>query len=419
MRHRRISDDQLIDVAQRHAFDFFANPAHWRPMGVLDRDSTTSPISSAATGFGFAAFAVGVERGWIKRTDALERLRTVAANLRASEQSNDAFAAGKNGFFYHFLCPDTGRRIWKSELSSIDTALLAAGLLWAGAYFDDAELSEHVEVLTDAIDWNWMRHGQRRISHGWHPHGKSSGRFMKYHWHGYNEALLLQPLALGSRTHPVPADCYDAWLEDYTIETHYGQTYIFCGPLFTHLFPICFLDLRGRHDAFTAEHGFDYHANAERATRMQSTYAGANPDGFASYAADCFGVTASDGPHLGEHNGRRYYTYHARSVPCGPDDGTICAPMTAAALPLCPDVVLPAMQNFHQRGLLNRTFNDTFPWVAPDLLGVDVGPTVLMIENHRSGLMWDLSREIPQVQTGLDRCGFSPAPTVGVHAAAH
>ena len=388
-------DDDLAALMQRQAWRFFADAGQWCPAGVRDRNrpGRGSPVSIASTGFGLVALAVGVERGWIGRAEALRRASLTLDTLLATDGSR------RRGIYFHFLDADTAERTWDCEASSVDTAILLAGAAVAAAYF--GELAGRVGELVDAADWAWLTNPDcRLIRHGWR------GRLLRYHWHGYNEALLLQLVVAGSGK--LTPGGYEAWLADYEVVD--GRAV--CGPLFTHQFPHCFADLRGRRDGFG-----DYFENARLATLAQRDYAAENPRRHAGYAADCFGISACDGPHLGRRrtdDGRvvHFRKYHARGVlPTDVDDGTINPAATVASLPFCPEVVYPALHHFHRRGSGLCTFNESFPggWTASETLGVEMGPALLMIENHRSGFVWELARQTPLMTRGLTACGFVEA----------
>ena len=422
-----MDDDALVADAHAAAWRFFAPAGRWAGGMVDDRSTPTSVKSAGATGFAAACLPIAVVNGWLSQTDAAQRFTDTLGAAEAAE--------GERGFFYHFYKRDGRTRAWRSELSSMDTALLVAGLLWAGAHFG-GELRRRAEALYHAVDWAWMAPGGPLLCHGWKPEhagGKRRG-FLRYHWHGYSEALLLYVLAAGSPTHPVGDDAYPAWLASYTTMHYGGQSYLYCGPLFTHHFPLCFLDLRGLHDAAcrprreAGDDGFDYLANARRATLAQRAYAVRNPKRFLGYGADSWGFTACDGPHSGRAvahlpGGPRdvhFRAYHARGAPRGPDDGTLAPWSAATSLPLAPDAVLPAMRRAGAREWRGTdahgwaaTHNPSYRptpgaagWVSPDHLAVDMGPLAIMLENHGTGLMWRLCREIPAAADGLRRCGF-------------
>ena len=420
--------DVELESVQREAFNYFL---HWtNPHNglVLDKTAPDWPASIAATGLALTVYPVAVERGFITRAAAI---KTVLATLRFfwnSQQGPEPDATGNHGFYYHFLDMETGRRAWQSELSTVDSTLLLAGALTAGRYFD-AQTTEEREVraLADALyrraDWPWAQDGGATVTHGWKP----EGGFLKWRWEGYDEALVLYILGLGSPTHPLPESSYAAWASTYRWERCYGYDYLYAGPLFTHQLSHIWVDFRGIQDAFMRSKGIDYFENSRRATYVQREYAIDNPLKFAHYGRHCWGLTASEGPGPDTITvagiERRFFDYVGRGVPYGPDDGTIAPWAVAASLPFAPEIVLPTLDYcIHDLELTksNRygfkaSFNPTYPgpcgnpygWVSPWHFGLNEGPTILMIENHRTGLLWRLMRDCPYVVTGLRRAGFT------------
>ena len=416
--------EQTLDQLQRAAFGYSlqaVNPANGL---VADTSRENSPSSIAVVGFALSAYPVAVERGWMARADAVKRSLSVLRFFHDSDQSGSPEATGFKGFYYHFLDMHSGARVWRSELSMIDTALLIAGVLTAGRYFlanttDEIELRELVDVLYRRVDWRWAQHGGTTINHGWKP---ESG-FLHYCWDGYSEAIVLYVLALGSPTHPIEADCYQAWTATYQWEHLYGYDVLYAGPLFVHQFSHAWIDFRGIRDRFMREKRCDYFENSRRATEVQREYARRNPHGFAGYDEHCWGLTACDGPshQLPElaHERRRLFGYAARGVPYGPDDGTLGGWAALASLPFAPKIALCAARNMLQRypEMLSdqqyaSSFNPTLAgadrgaWVSAGHFGLDQGIVVMMIENHRTQLIWGLMRDCPYVGTGLRRAGF-------------
>lgn len=422
----RDATDADLDRLQRQTFDYFVHEVD--PANGLTRDHAGAgvPCSIAAVGLGLAAYAVGVDRGWMTREEAagrtLQTLRTFADGPHGPEPD----ATGYKGFYYHFLDTRTARRAMKSELSTIDTTFLLAGALAAGAYFDGATEAERtIRTLSDCLyrraDWQWALNGGRTVSHGWTP----EGGFIPSRWEGYNEALLLYVLGLAAPDHPLPADSYPAWARTYEWKELYGHAHLYAGPLFIHQLSHVWVDFRGIRDEFMRGHDLDYFENSRRATLVQREYAIRNPRGFAGYGPDCWGVTASDGPGPTKRRAggvdREFFGYLARSVPDGPDDGTISPWAAVASLPFAPEVVRPAIRYMlerypdatHEYGF-RCCFNPTFTagygpqgWVSQNCYGIDQGPILLMLENHRTGFLWDLMRRCPHVRTGLLRAGFS------------
>ncbi len=425
--------DAVLEKLQRETFGYFlreTNPANGL---VIDKTEPNWPASIAAIGLALACYPVGVERGFMTRAAAAERTLATLRFFWNSPQGPDADATGYRGFYYHFLDMQTGRRAWQCELSTVDTTFLMAGALAAAAYFSsDDENENEIRLLGDAlyrrVDWRWAQDGGATVTHGWKP---KSG-FLPYRWEGYDEALLLYVLALGSPTHPVPAQSYAAWTATYRWEPGEApdgsQGYLYAGPLFTHQLSHVWIDFRGIQDAFMRDRGIDYFENSRRATYAQQRYAIENPRKFASYGSHCWGITASEGPgpdtRLIDGVERQFFDYVARGVPNGPDDGTLAPWAVVASLPFAPEIVLPTLDyciyqakltEFNSYGF-KASFNPSHPgepgnpygwWVSPWHFGLNQGPIVLMIENYRSGLLWELMRGCAYVASGLRQAGFT------------
>jgi len=421
-----LSDETLLDGLQRAAFGYFLRTLNPRNGLIADTSRENSPCSIAVVGFALSAYPVAVQRGWMARADAVERSLATLRFFHDSDQSGSPEATGYKGFYYHFLDMHTGARVWRSELSMVDTALLIAGALTAGRYFtantaDEIELRELVDVLYRRVEWCWAQDGEATIRMGWKP----ECRFLNYGWDGYSEAIVLYVLAAGSPTHPIEggSQCYEAWTATYQWENLYGYDFLYAGPLFVHQFSHAWIDFRGIQDRFMREKRCDYFENSRRATEVQREYARRNPRGFLGYDENCWGLTACDGPshHLPElaNERRRLFGYSARGVPYGPDDGTLAGWAALASLPFAPDIALCAVRNMLDRypetlsgPQYTSSFNPTLAsadrgtWVSTGHFGLDQGIVVMMIENHRTGLIWRLMRDCPYVGTGLRRAGF-------------
>jgi hypothetical protein len=399
------------------------------PVNGLVRDKTdpAAPSSIAAVGMNLATFPILVERGIIPRDFSammvLRKLRFFAQSLQGPEP----YATGHKGFYYHFLDIRTGRRVWQCELSTMDTALLMAGVLTVATYFDgeteeEAELRELADTLYRGVDWQWALNDGPALAHGWRP---ESG-FIPYRWTGYDEALLLYLLALGSPTYPIPPESYAAYCSTYAWKNIYGRELLYSGPLFTHQMSHLWVDFRGLRDAFMRDHHTDYFENTRQATYVQREYAVRNPLEFAGYGEHCWGFTACDGPgwarRMVDGVERTFYDYVARGAPYGPDDGTVAPWVVVSSLPFAPEIVGPTVRHLMTLDLgatrrygfkpsFNRTFavegSPTGWWVSPYHFGIDQGPVVLMVENYRTGLLWNIMRRCPAIVNGLRRAGFS------------
>ncbi len=393
---------------------------------MADNTKPGAPASIAAVGFALAVYPVGVERGWMTRTDAIGRTLAVLRFFWSSAQGTAPDATGHRGFYYHFLDMTTGRRAGLCELSTVDTSFLLAGMLAAAAYFDrDNQDEQQIRALADALyrraDWPWASHGGATVTHGWTP----EGGFLPYRWEGYDEAVLLYILGLGSPTFALPTESYAAWVSTYQWIEIYGYEFIFGGPLFIHQYSHIWLDFRGIQDAFARDKGIDYCENSRRATYVQREYAIRNPLEFVGYGENCWGLTASDGPGWTtrriEGIERSFFDYVARGAPYGPDDGTIAPWAVIASLPFAPEIVLPTIKHLQDaypqtagEYCFRCSFNPSFPneagddagWTSPYHYGINLGPVVLMCENYRSDFLWRLMRSCAYVRTGLQRAGF-------------
>lgn len=416
----------LLTDLQKESFAYFLNMVNPANGLVRDKTAADSPASIAAVGMALTIYPIGVERGFMDRRHAIDLTLAALHFFAASEQGTAPDATGYKGFYYHFLDMETGRRTWDCELSSIDTALLIAGVLAAAQYFDgddidEATIRELATMLYRRVDWRWMLAGTALLNHGYKP---KSG-FLKWYWEGYDEALILYVLALGSPTFPIERASYTAWTATFEWKTEYGIDYLYAGPLFIHQMSHLWLDLRGLQDDFMAAHDADYFENSRRATRVQQQYAIHNPMGFAHYSALCWGFTASDGPGNAVKTidgvRRRFYGYAARGVPYGPDDGTVAPWVAAASLPFAPEIVLPTIEFFHRLPLCHTdpygfkaSFSTTFRgpdddkagWVSPHHFGINEGPTVIMLDNYLHDFTWQRMRANPYLRTGLTRAGF-------------
>jgi hypothetical protein len=429
-----MSDWRTLDTAsqdflhnlQSASFGYFLDYANPENGLIADKTTPDSPCSIAAVGMALTAYPIAVERGFLSRMDAVTRVLKTLSFLADGEQSQSPNASGYRGFFYHFLDMNSGRRAWNCELSSLDTAILMAGILTAREYFkgessDEAGIRSRAESLYLRVDWNWMRADNDAICLGWTP----ERGFKRWHYKGYSEALILYLLALGSPSFPVPPSSYDAWLSTYRWRRIYGVDYLHAGPLFIHQLSHIWVDFRGIRDRFMRARDCDYFENSRRATLVQQAYAIRNPRGLAGYGEFCWGITACDGPGraMQTQNGRRrmFFDYTARGAPYGPDDGTIAPWAAAASLPFAPEIVLPTLAHFDHMGTCNATFTDdpsakkggSAPqksgWTSPHRFGIHEGPTVMMIENYRSGLIWSSMRDCAIMNEGLLRADFRAA----------
>ncbi len=407
--HAFTGDDEFLEYVQQTSFDYFwygANPVN----GLIpDRLPSAAPCSIAAVGFGLTAIGIGIDHGWISRTQGLERVRTTLSSLLNGPQGPEASGkTGYKGWFYHFLDMNTGVRYapYNSELSSIDTALLLAGVLYAKQYFDNTNSTEtEIRSMADAIynrvDWSWMARGTNAIAMGWKP---ESG-FLTANWIGYNEAMILYLLGLGSAGNSLPASAWDQWTSGYTWTNYANYSFIEFPPLFGHQYSHCWIDFRHIADAYMNNHNTTYFVNSRRATLAQRAYCIVNPLSRAGYSSNVWGLTACDGP-----NG-----YAARGAPPSQnDDGTIAPTAAGGSLVFTPEVSIPALRYFYSHFRRNvwtgygfrDAFNQGAQWWGPDEVGIDQGPIVIAIENYRTQKVWRRFMRNQEIQRGLQKAGF-------------
>jgi hypothetical protein len=432
---------QLVNDLEQRTFEWFWQSANPKTGLVPDSYPGHSFSSIAAIGFGLTAYGVGVERGYITRKQAIERtLATLRFFKQAPQSDSEDDATGDHGFYYHFLDMQTGKRAMRStELSTVDTTLLLGGVLFAESYYDrktpeEKEIRQLADAIYRNVDWTWIQPRKPLISMGWTPGGK----FIPADWKGYDEGMLVYILALGSPTHPVGPDAWQAWLSTNHLSwgTFQGQTFLNFAPLFGHQYTEVWVDFRGIRDAWSREHDLDYFENSRRAVYSQRSYAIANPGHWTGYGKNVWGLTASNGPGnfvvksaTGE---RKFDGYTARGAGLDyiSDDGTIAPTAAGGSIAFAPEIVIPALQEMKQRygqwiynpygfvDAFNPSFHTEtrqrtgklvpgFGWTDTLQLGIDQGPIVLMIENWRSDFVWKVMKKNPYVRKGLERAGFT------------
>ena len=422
----QILDDRDLNRLQLSTLQYYMHESN--PANGLIRDKTVqgTPASIAAVGLALASIPILVERKVVDREFAPELAMRRLRFFRDAPHGPEPDTTGYKGFYYHFLDMKTGRRAWECELSTLDTAFLIAGMLTCAAYFDqdceeEVALRELAEELYLRVDWQWALDGTSALTHGWRP---ETG-FIQHSYRGYDEALLLYILGLGSSSFPLSEENYAAYCSTYHWRTLYDREFLYSGPLFTHQLSHLWVDFREIQDKFMREHNSDYFKNTREATYIHREYAIQNPHGFAGYGEFCWGITASDGPGWNKRviNGveREFYDYIARGIPDGPDDGTLAPWVVLASLPFAPEIVIPTIDNMARMNVgvdsrygFKPSFNMTFAdpesptgwWVTPYHFGIDQGPIILMIENYRTGLIWEVMRRSPFIVNGLRRAGF-------------
>ncbi|HYG05000.1 MAG TPA: glucoamylase family protein [Stenotrophomonas sp.] len=431
----------LFGDIERRTFQFFWDTTNEVNGLTPDRFPSRPFASIASVGFALTAYPIGIENGWVSRNQAVDRTLTTLRFFRDVPVGPQRTGkAGYKGFYYHFLDMQQGRRYdsWV-ELSSVDTALLMMGVLFAQSYYDgddprEKEIRAIADTLYKRVDWTWLQQREPLISMGWFP---ESG-FINHDWMGYNEAMMLYVLALGSPTHPVDPDAWTVWTRTYNNDwgVYQGQEYLSFGPLFGHQYSHVWIDFRDIQDQYMRERGIDYFLNSRRATLAQRDYAIDNPMKWKEYGENVWGLTASDGPQntsqefRGEQRQFRHYSSRGAGLRENFDDGTIAPTAAISSIVFAPEVVIPATEEMHKRfgdylyssyGFLdsfNPSFNYDIPlktgrlvpdrgWVASDYIAIDQGPILTMIANYRNEFVWTVMKKNKYIRTGLERAGFT------------
>ncbi|MEO6260678.1 MAG: glucoamylase family protein [Thermoanaerobaculia bacterium] len=432
------SEAALLDDVELRTFHFFWDLADPQTQLIPDRAPTPAFSSIAAVGFGLTAYGIGAERGFVTREQAAERTLATLRSFQSMKQgSTPRGVSGYKGFYYHFLDMKTAERFETVELSTIDTTLLIAGALFTQSYFDrdnatESEIRSLAQSLYERIDWTFAQARPPAVSMGWSP----EGGLHTYDWNGYNEAMIVLVLALGSPTHPIDPSAWSQYTKTYRWDTFYGEPHLTFAPLFGHQYSHVWIDFRGIQDPYIRAKGIDYFENSRRATRSQHSYAVANPGQWRDYSENIWGLTACDGPMDAtvtiDGRARKFQTYTARGATAGDirDDGTIAPTAAVSSIVFTPALSIAAISEMQRRygsnlystfGFLDA-FNPTIRtseqvkygrvdpqlgWFGPDYLGIDQGPILAMIENYRSDLVWKTMRRNPNIIRGLQRAGFT------------
>ncbi|MFW6278944.1 MAG: glucoamylase family protein [Bacillota bacterium] len=380
-----LKEEKLLEEISQKTFDYFWEEANPENGLIKDRSTDKSPASIAAVGFGLSAIPVAVERGWIDYEEGKERVLTTLETFAEDE------VEGKRGFYYHFVNMETGEREWESELSSIDTALFLAGALTSGQYFSETEIAELADSLYEKTDWEWMLNDTDFLCMGWKP---DSG-FLEHYWNSFNEGLLAYVLAIGSPTHPIPAESWNK------IKRPQNNDYIYVGheTLFVYQYPLVWLDLKDKEDKNT-----NYFKNAVKATEHNYDFTRERKNEYQTYDDHIWGLSASDGPD----------GYQAYGAARDNHDGTVAPYASIAALPFKPELSLKSIRAMLEQygtkiwsdyGFVSA-FNADQDWFSDEYIGIDQGDILLMIENYRSELVWDLFMEHQAIQQALKEIGF-------------
>jgi hypothetical protein len=386
-------DDRFLEELESASFLYFWDQQNSKTGMVQDRcdlraDTQSVVASIAATGFGLTALCIGEKRGFVPRAAALERIFATLNFLWKKLPQH-------RGFFYHWANINTGERVWESEISSVDTAILLCGVLTCRQHFKHAAVTQLANLIFERVEWTWLSEDTSLLSHGWTP----EVGFLASRWDYYSELMMMYLLGMGSPTHPLKPEAWNAW-KRLTFE-YDGLRYIGSfAPLFVHQYSQAWFDFRGKRDKFA-----DYFQNSITATEVHRRFCLELGRQFSDYNDDLWGITASD-----SQDG---YVVWGGPPAVGPIDGTITPSATGGSLTFLPQETLRVLRNIRTRygsawskyGFVNA-FNPLKNWYDHDVIGIDTGITMLMAENLRTGFVWDTFMKTPEAQLGMQRAGF-------------
>ena len=402
-----VEEEAFLDEVEKACLLFFWEQANPYTGLVKDRSQANGPdardtASIASTGFGLTALCIADQRGYLPAAKTRSRVRDALHFLWKGMRH-------EHGFYYHWVNMHNGGRVSESEVSSIDTALLLCGVLTCRQHFEDQEIRSLAAQIYERVDWPWMLNGGKTLSHGWKP---ETG-FLKPRWDTYNELMMIYLLGLGSSTHPLPPETWDAWarpLFEYEGIRFIGSN----APLFVHHYSQAWFDFRDKRDRHA-----DYFENSVRATRVHRMFCIQLRKQFPYFGEDLWGITASDSAHG--------YVAWGGPPPMGPLDGTLVPSAAGGSLPFLPSESVHTLrvmkERFGKRAWKRYGFVDAFNpqtgWYDPDVIGIDLGITLLMAENARSQFVWNTFMKNEEARRGMDRAGFHPTLATGTVDAGH
>lgn len=395
-------DDALLEHVEKANFRFFWEQANPDTGLVRDRCNVRKPDKSdlgsiASTGFGLTALCIGDKRGYVTHTEARGRALNTLRFLWKKMPNH-------RGFFYHWANVNTGERLWDSEVSSVDTAILLCGILTCRQHFVYREISQLASEIYSRVDWKWLSEDTPILPHGWRP---ETG-FLQYRWDNYSEMMMMYLLGLGSDTYPLPDMAWDAWKRSQF--EYDGIRYIGSfAPLFVHQYSQAWFDFRGRRDEYA-----DYFQNSMIATDVHRRFCLDLQRQFPDYTDDLWGITASDSV--------KGYTVWGGPPATGPIDGSIVPCAAGGSMPFLPQETMRVLRTMNDRfgahALCDYGFVDAFNpltnWFDSDVVGIDTGITMVMIENARTGFVWETFMRNPEAQRSMERAHLKPyqdAPT--------
>jgi hypothetical protein len=388
-------DEQFLDELEHASFLFFWEQGNPQTGLIKDRcnvraKDTGTAASIASTGFGLTAICIGEKRGYVSYAEARLRVIQCLSFLWHKLPTH-------RGFFYHFANINTGERMWDSEVSSVDTAMLLCGILTCRQHFQDDTIEELARAIFDRVDWTWLSEDTSLLSHGWTP----EFGFIPYRWDLYSELMMMYLLGLGSASHPLSKETWFAWKR--TVFEYDGLRYIGSfAPLFVHQYSQAWFDFRGKRDRYA-----DYFQNSVIATDVHRRFCIELNEQFPDYTNALWGITASDS--------EKGYVVWGGPPAMGPIDGTIVPAATGGSLPFLPDPAMRVLRTIHEHypqawcryGFVDA-FNPLTDWYDTDVIGIDTGITMLMAENARTGFVWETFMKNPEAQRGMEIAGFKP-----------
>ena len=388
-------DDSFLEELEHSNFLFFWEQANPDTGLIKDRCNVRTNdkgivASIASLGFGLTAICIADRRGYISHADARQRVLQTLTFLWSK-------LATHRGFYCHFANMNTGERVWDSEVSSVDTSILLCGVLTCGQYFDDKNIRELAQSIFNRVDWTWLSEDTSLISHGWTP----ELGFISSRWDLYSEMMMIYLLGMGSATFPLPKDSWTAWKR--TVFEYDGLQYIGSfAPLFVHQYSQAWFDFRNKRDKYT-----DYFQNSVIATDAHRRFCLDLNVQFSDYSNALWGITASDSA--------QGYVAWGGPPATGPIDGTIVPSATGGSLPFQPAATMRVLRTIrdHYPKAWSRygfveAFNPLTDWYDTDVVGIDTGITMLMAENLRTGLVWEIFMKSPEAQRGMALAEFKP-----------
>lgn len=390
-----LSDDELLELISKKAFNYFWNESSIKTGFIKDRSTPDSPASIAAIGFGLTAICIADSRGWVSHIEGYKRVKKILTAIANR-------AANKNGIYFHYLEPDTGKRAWNSEVSTIDTALLLGGIIVTREYFPENDIKELCDRIYENINWNWiMEPKSKALYMGWTPESEFNG-FIR--WDMFAEEMIMYILGMGAAKNGLPEESWHSFRRK--VKKYKKFTYIYCESesLFTYLYSHAFIDFRDKHDRYA-----DYWKNSKNAIKAGIAFSENYKGEYRTYSEGFWGISASDGPD-------GYKNYGATELLFA-HDGTIPPYAICGSVPFMPKKAISTLRKLliRYRGRLwdddygfVSAFNLNKNWFSTEHIGIDLGISLLMIENYRTEFVWNYFMKNKNVKLGMKKAGFKP-----------